>query len=59
MKKESKIIEIDKSIKNLVDNNGGYCPCAIFKNDDTLCPCKEFREQEYGVCTCGRYEKLE
>jgi hypothetical protein len=39
--------------------NDGYCPCAVFKTPDTKCICKEFREQESGVCHCGRYEKVE
>lgn len=28
--------------KALKDNNG-FCPCAIEKNEDTKCMCKEFR----------------
>lgn len=40
--------------------NGGYCPCAIAKNEDTRCPCREFREQEtVGECHCGRFVKVE
>lgn len=40
-------------------NTGGFCPCAIEKNDDTKCPCKEFREQKTeGFCTCGRFKKV-
>ena len=42
-----------------VFENGGFCPCAIEKSDDTKCPCKEFREQkETGLCTCGRFKKV-
>lgn len=42
-----------------VYNNGGFCPCLIDRNDNTKCPCKEFREQETeGLCTCGRYMKV-
>lgn len=52
------IEEIDKSIKALVDANGGYCPCAIEKTDDTKCMCKEFRKVESGICHCGRFEKV-
>ena len=52
------IIERNPAVKELVDLNDGYCPCAIWRNEDTLCPCKEFREQESGECTCGRYEKV-
>lgn len=55
-----KIKEVDPSIKALVVQNGGYCPCAVFKEPETLCICKEFREQQKpGLCHCGRYEKVE
>lgn len=39
--------------------NGGYCPCKLLKNEDTLCICKEFREQECGHCQCDRFIKVE
>ena len=53
-----KIREVDPSIKALVVNNDGYCPCAVLKTPDTKCICKEFREQKTpGLCHCGRYEK--
>lgn len=54
-----KIITINHDIAALVRLNDGYCPCAVFKTPDTKCICKEFREQESGVCHCGRYEKVE
>lgn len=51
--------ELDTSVGELVAQNAGYCPCAITKNDDTKCPCKEFRASEPGtVCHCGRFEKM-
>lgn len=54
-----KIIEINPSVKILVEQNNGYCPCAIIKNEDTKCMCKEFKEQEEsGVCHCGRFLKV-
>ena len=54
-----KIVEINPSIKNLVDAHNGYCPCAIIKTDDTKCMCKEFKEQtESGACHCGRFLKV-
>ena len=54
-----KIIEVDKSIKALVDANNGYCPCMVVKNEDTKCMCKEFREQTTaGKCHCGRFIKV-
>lgn len=33
-----------KKIEEAVKNNDGYCPCAIERNEDTICPCKTFRE---------------
>lgn len=53
-----KIITVEASVGELVKANNGYCPCAVLKNEDTKCMCKEFREQtEPGLCHCGRYEK--
>ena len=53
-----KIKEVEPSIKVLVDNNNGFCPCAVVKTADTRCICKEFREQQTpGLCHCGRYAK--
>ncbi len=45
------------AIAQAVRNNDGYCPCRIEKTTDTKCMCKEFREQESGVCHCGLYKK--
>ena len=53
-----KIIEIDPSIKKLVDDNDGYCPCMIEQTVETKCMCLMFREQSIGKCLCGRYEKI-
>lgn len=52
-------VEVDHAVKELVGENNGHCPCAIWQSDDTLCPCKEFREQESGLCNCGRFEKAQ
>lgn len=46
----------DEVRKKLIENDG-YCPCRLDKNPDTKCICKEFREQEDGVCHCGLYIK--
>lgn len=55
-----KIRVADISVKELVQQNSGYCPCVVIKTDDTECMCKEFREQKTpGVCHCGLYEKYE
>lgn len=45
--------EIEKTLKE----NQGYCPCRIYRNPDTKCMCKEFREQEKGICHCGLFIK--
>ena len=48
-----------KEISDAVRANGNYCCCAIFKNEDTMCICKEFRDsQESGFCHCGRFYKV-
>ena len=52
------IIEINKDIHKLVVENDGYCPCTVVKNEDTKCMCRDFKEQESGVCHCGRFEKV-
>lgn len=49
------VAEIKKKLKE----NNGYCPCRITKNEDTKCPCKEFREQKIGSCHCGMFQKVE
>lgn len=47
------------AIRKAIAQNGGYCPCAIYKTEDTKCRCKEFREQtEPGECHCGLYIKV-
>lgn len=42
--------------------NDGYCPCALEKNEDTKCMCKDFKDklaQGYkGECNCGLYETV-
>lgn len=54
-----KIIEINPSIAEIVQQNDGYCPCAVQRTPETKCICKDFIEQkEPGPCHCGRYEKV-
>lgn len=50
--------ELVAEIKKKLKESGGYCPCRLTKNEDTKCPCKEFREQtEPGECHCGLFYK--
>lgn len=46
-----------EKIRRALELNDGYCPCAIERNNDTKCMCKEFREQGNGMCHCGLYVK--
>ena len=48
-----------KEIVDAVDANDGYCPCALVRDDDTKCMCKEFRDNEdTDFCHCGRFYKV-
>ena len=52
--------ELVAEIKQKLKESGGYCPCRLNQNEDTKCPCKEFREQtEPGECHCGMLIKVE
>lgn len=43
-----------KECAQAIKANGGYCPCKFEKNEDTVCPCKEYRTT--GECECGMFE---
>lgn len=49
--------ELVAEIRESIKKNFGFCPCKIQRNENTKCPCKEFREQESGECHCGLYVK--
>ena len=47
-----------KKIRAALQKKNGHCPCSLIQSEDTLCPCKEFREQEEdGFCHCQLYKK--
>ncbi len=51
-----------KEIRAAIQKAGGHCPCSIpaFRNNDTLCMCKDFRNSPAGtICHCGLYKKVE
>ena len=51
--------ELYQEITQVIRDNDGYCCCALEKNQDTLCMCKAFQEQEEsGFCHCGRFFKV-
>ena len=49
--------DLVKEIIQQLRDNDGYCPCRLSKTPETKCMCKEFREQDIGICHCGLYEK--
>ena len=52
---EEEYNEISEAIKI----NNDYCCCAIEKNDDALCMCKDFRDSKTtDFCHCKRYYKV-
>ena len=46
-----------EEISAAIQDNDGYCICAVEKTEDTKCMCKAFREQAEGLCHCGLYKK--
>lgn len=51
---EQEYIKITQAVKD----NDGYCPCMIFKDENTKCICTEFRDQDFtGFCHCKRFVK--
>lgn len=60
------VAEIRNKLKENKEKYGKqYCPCVLPNNynDDTVCMCKEFRDQmergELGDCCCGLYQIIE
>lgn len=62
-----KILKAEKynEVSKAVRANGGYCPCLVFKNADSRCMCKDFREAadklqkgQECVCNCGRFKAV-
>lgn len=45
-----------ESLLNSLRDRGGFCPCRPQQNEDTLCPCKFYRED--GKCICGLFVKI-
>lgn len=49
--------DIVKRLVDLIDKCNGHCPCAIVKDETTLCPCDNFTVNK--ECQCGMYKKIE
>ena len=51
--------EVYERVTKAVQENDGYCPCLLEKNEDTKCLCTSFKYQsKVGKCHCGRYVKV-
>lgn len=49
-------------LQEVMQKNGGYCPCRIQRTPENICICEEFRRQmadpEFeGYCHCHLYYK--
>jgi len=56
---DTKVVD---AIRAGLKRTGGYCPCRLQHTEDTMCMCKEFREQICdpafeGFCHCRLYYK--
>lgn len=47
-----------KEILDALKANDNYCPCRLERIPENKCMCKQFREQEEGICHCGLYIKF-
>lgn len=53
-----------QQVLKAIQNNDGYCPCAVLKTPDTKCMCKDFKDKIddpcfTGYCNCQLYKKEE
>ena len=35
----------------------GHCPCRVYADETTLCPCDQFISE--GICKCNLYVKIQ
>ena len=57
--KKNPNVEEYEEITEAVKVNDNYCPCLSYKNEDTKCMCKAFRDSEdTDFCHCGRFYKV-
>jgi ferredoxin-thioredoxin reductase catalytic subunit len=40
-----------EKILKAIERNNGYCPCVREKEEDTLCPCKYYRDTLHCHCS--------
>jgi Ferredoxin thioredoxin reductase catalytic beta chain. len=47
---DEKIVE---KIRKGLEKKNGHCPCVLEESEDTICPCREMRENNR--CCCKLY----
>lgn len=61
--RQCKDVEFANEVRRQLQENDGYCPCAIIKDESTKCMCKDFKDKidngYIGECVCGLYEVIE
>ena len=60
--RDKKLVEeIDKKLEENKQKYGErYCPCALVRDKEHICMCKDFVENiQNGPCHCGKYIKIE
>ena len=51
--------ELADEIRRKLKENGGYCPCALEKSEDTKCMCQDFIENiKIWYWHWGLYKKI-
>ena len=45
-----------KIIEGIYKKNG-HCPCRVYADETTLCPCDQFINE--GICKCNLYVKIQ
>lgn len=54
----TKDIKLATEIRKTLNENDGFCPCKLIKNETTKCMCEDFMKMEEGTCHCGLYTKI-
>lgn len=49
--------EYTKKIIEGIYKKDGHCPCRVYADETTLCPCDQFISE--GICKCNLYVKIQ
>ena len=49
--------EYTQKIIEGIDKKDGHCPCRVYADETTLCPCDQFINE--GICKCNLYVKIQ